>query len=117
MNDTQHTINAEGETLGRVASQAAEVLMGKNRSDFARNTRPSVRVYITNASRMNITQAKKDGTVYVRFSGYPGGQKRETLGRQIKTKGYEEVVRKAVYGMLPANRLRKDTMKRLVVTD
>lgn len=114
---TEHTIDATNRTLGRIASEAASVIMGKNTSAFARNVLPKVKVNIVNASKTKITEKKMNEKEYFRFSGYPGGRKSEKLGRVIEKAGYEEVFRKAVYGMLPKNKLRKDMMKNLVVTD
>ena len=117
MNKEDYTINAEGQRLGRVASEAAKVLMGKDTPDFERHLLAGRTVRIENASKLSIDEKKLDQKIYIRFSGHPGGQKKETMRKQIEKKGIEDVIRKAVYGMLPANRLRKPVMKRLIVNE
>lgn len=112
-----YTIDASGRTIGRIASEASSVLMGKNKADFAKNVLTNVKVNIVNASKTKITDKKKLEKEYFHFTGYPGGRKSETLGRMIEKSGYEEVFRKAVYGMLPKNKLRQHMMKNLIVTD
>ena len=108
-------INAEGEKLGRIATKAAAFLMGKNSTSFARNTTPDVEVKITNASKMDIPDNKKDEKIYKHYTGYPGGLREEKMGKIINKKGYGEVVKKAVYGMLPSNKLRPIRMKKLII--
>ncbi|MBI5140451.1 MAG: 50S ribosomal protein L13 [Candidatus Vogelbacteria bacterium] len=111
-------IDAENKTIGRVASDAATFLMGKNLSSFTRNMEPKTRVLIVNASKANIPHKKLDGKLYFRFTGYPGGRKSETLGMMIKKGGgYKEVFTKAVFGMLPSNKLRAIMMKNLNITE
>ncbi|NTV44260.1 MAG: 50S ribosomal protein L13 [Candidatus Yonathbacteria bacterium] len=113
----EHTIDAQGKSLGRVATEAASVLMGKNTVTFARNITPDVQVRIVNASKAAVSDKKKGEKVYTRYSGYPGGLKGETLAQVIARKGYQEVFRRAVKGMLPKNRLQPVMMKRLTVED
>lgn len=110
-------INAKGEKLGRLASKAASFLMGKNKSDFARNKVAEVEVKITNASKLEISESKKEGTIYTHYTGYPSGLRKETMGKLIDKKGYKEIVKKAVYGMLPSNKLRKEMMKHLTIEE
>ncbi|MDP6387671.1 MAG: uL13 family ribosomal protein [Candidatus Pacebacteria bacterium] len=110
-------INAEGEKLGRLASKAASFLMGKDTADFTKNRVPEIEVKITNASKLQITDAKKGGKVYTRYSGYPSGLKKEKMGKLIERKGYGEVVKKAVYGMLSDNKLRPKMMKHLIIEE
>lgn len=114
---TKYTIDASGRTIGRIASEAASIIMGKNKADFAKNIMPKVSVNIVNAAKTKITEKKKLEKEYHRFTGYPGGRKSDKLGHLLDKSGYEEVFRKAVYGMLPKNKLRKDMMKNLVVTE
>lgn len=113
----EHTIDAKDKALGRVASQAALFLMGKDKPSFQRNIAPSVKVKILNASKAKITQKKMQEKTYQRYSGYPGGRKVISMEKLIEKKGYEEVFKKAVYGMLPSNKLRKVMMKNLVIEE
>ena len=74
-----YEINAQGKKIGRVASEAAKILMGKNRVDFARNKFPTVKVKILNASKADVTNKKVATTKYKSYSGYPGGLKTRTM--------------------------------------
>ncbi len=112
-----YTLNAEGKKLGRVASEAAKLIMGKNLASFARNIFPDVSVVIENASKADISERKRSSLTYKRYSGYPGGQKVLDAKEIIARKGYSELFRKAVYGMLPTNRLRPKMIKRLMVKE
>lgn len=112
-----HIIDASGQKLGRVVSEAVVVLMGKDTPDFERNVLAGRTVKIENASKLSISDKKLDQKEYVTFSGYPGGQKKTTMRKQLEKKGYEDIIRKAVYGMLPVNRLRSRLMRRLIVTE
>ena len=113
----QHTIDAKGKKIGRVATEAAKILMGKNTVQYARNRAPDVSVTITNASKLSISEKKRASKNYVRFSGYAGGLKSETLEAMVKRKGYGEVLKHAVKGMIPGNKLRPQMMKRLTIQE
>jgi len=89
--------------------------MGKNKADFAPNKIANVRVQISGVDSMDISDKRRDGTTYKRYSGYPGGQRVETMGKVIDKKGYSEVLKTAVEGMIPRNKLRKGRMKNLVI--
>lgn len=115
--DEKHTLDATGKQLGRVASEAASLLMGKDVPTYARHRSGSKEVHITNAAKLHLPERKRLEKTYVRYSGYPGGLKTQTLGALIQRSGHSEVVRKAVYGMLPNNKLRAQAMKRLVVEE
>lgn len=117
MTITKHTIDAKGKKLGRVASEAAVYLMGKKEVGYARNTVADMKVTIINAAQADISEKKMKEKEYETYSGYPGGLKKETLERVIEKKGYSEAFRIAVYGMLPGNKLRKQIMKNLIVTE
>lgn len=112
-----HTIDASGRKLGRLASEIATILMGKNSVDFARNQVADVQVTVENASKLDITDEKLDTKEYDRHSGYPGGRKVETARDVVEKKGYGELVIRAVRGMLPKNKLQDPTMKNLVVEE
>ena len=111
----EHLIDAQGKSLGRVATEAAHMLMGKHQTDYARNTVADVTVKIVHSSDLNVSAKKAFSKVYTHYTGYPGGLRKETLEEIKAKKGMEEVIRKAVYGMLPGNKLRPKLMKRLIV--
>ena len=113
----EHIIDATNKSLGRVASAAAVLLMGKNNESFVRNRAPKVSVHITNASKANLTEKKRKEKKYMTYSGYPGGLKSKSLEELIIKKGSAEAFRKAVKGMLPKNKLAKVMMKNLKITE
>lgn len=112
----EYTIDAKGMRLGKLATQAASYLIGKNTPDFARNIAPTVRVTITNASKMDLSE-KKSNAIYQSYSGYPGGRRTETLEHLGNRRGYGEAVRRTIKGMLPKNKLQSVMMKNLTVTE
>jgi len=116
---TTHTIDATDKALGRVASVAAKVLIGKSTADFTKNKVADVKVIIENASKTKMTEKRMKTTLHERYSGYPGGLKMDTNAKIInkKGKGWAELYRLAVYNMLPANKLRSILMKRLIIKD
>jgi len=114
---TKFTIDAKGKKLGRVATEVASILMGKNRTDFAKNIVPKVEVVVTNAAQFDISPKKKEEKEYRRYSGYPGGLRYQSLEDALIKKGIREVFRKTVYGMLPTNKLRSIMIKNLFVTE
>lgn len=109
------TIDANGKTLGRVASAAAKALLGKHSADFAKNIVSQDGVTITNASKIKITGAKMRDKSYIRYSGYPGGQKEESYAQLTARRGEQEAIRRAVLGMLPKNRLQAKRIKMLTI--
>lgn len=113
----KHTIDAKGEKLGRVASRAASLLMGKNSPSFARNVVPDVVVEIINASQISLDAKKARDTKYARYSGFPGGLKFQNMNEIVAKKGYRDLFEKAIYGMLPTNKLRSIMIKNLIVTE
>jgi large subunit ribosomal protein L13 len=114
---TTHTIDASGKTLGRVASAAAKALMGKTSADYAANKVADVAVHIVNAGETKMTEKRMKETVHEHYSGHPGGLKSYNNEKIIKNKGWRGLYELAVYGMLPANKLRPRMMKRLKITD
>lgn len=112
-----HTIDATGKVPGRIATEVAVLLMGKNRTDFAKNRIPEVEVEVVEASKMKLDQKKLKDKAYKRYSGYPGGLKTESMERVIENKGASEVLRRAIHGMLPKNKLRPRMMKNLKIKD
>lgn len=111
------TIDAKGMTIGRVASAAAVALMGKDEPTFERHMITGGTVAIVNAGAIKIDPRKLDTVKYAQYSGYPGGLRYESLAQVLEKKGIEEVLRRAVYGMLPGNKLRPQIMKKLTVTE
>lgn len=113
----RYIIDAKGKKLGRIASEAASLLRGKERADFSRNTIPDCAVEIRNASMLLLSERKKSGARYSRYSGYPGGRKEMSMKEFIAKKGYPELLRKVILGMLPRNRHKRKLIKRLIVKD
>ncbi len=114
--ETTFTIDAEGKTLGRVASQAAKMLMGKTLPSYTPNVASPIKVTILNAGKLSISERKRLGKTYTSYSGYPGGIKREALGALSTRKGHGEPLRRAIERMLPRNTLRVGRMKNLTIT-
>lgn len=109
------TIDAQGKTLGRVASAAAKVLIGKHKPTFAKNIVAGEEVKIINASKVRVSGTKTLDKEYVRYSGYPGGQKIESYAMLTARRGEGEAIRRAVLGMLPKNRLQAKRIKLLTI--
>lgn len=112
-----YTIDATNKKLGRVASEAAIYLIGKNNPKFVRNQVSGGKVEIVNASKADISEKRLMQKKYVRYSGYPGGLKAPSMKNVIEQKGYEEIFKLAVYGMIPSNKLRPIIMKNLTVKE
>ncbi len=109
------TIDAQDKTLGRVASAAAKALLGKHSASFAKNKVDESGVTIINASKIKISGNKTKDKSYIRYSGYPGGQKEETYEMLTTRRGKQEAIRRAVLGMLPKNRLQTPRIKMLKI--
>ncbi len=107
-----HTIDANGKPLGRLATEIAKLLRGKHKPSFVPYKNGGDFVVIENVEKMKLTGKKMKQKVYYRHSGYPGGLKSITLETLFK-KNPKEVLKKAVWGMLPKNKLRKKMIKRL----
>jgi len=111
----KYTIDATGKSLGRVASNAAVLLRGKENTTYERHTAPVDMVEIVNASKLLISERRAQGTTYRTHTGRPGSEKVETLARLINRRGHSEALIRAIKGMLPANRLRPIMMKNLTI--
>ncbi len=111
----KHTLDATNKKLGRLATEIAMILRGKNSPEFSPNKLSGHKVEIINASKLDLLD-KLDDT-YKTFSGYPGGLKHETRGHLMKRRGIAEVLKRTVKGMLPRNKLRDEMMKNITVTD
>ncbi len=109
------TIDAQNKKMGRVATEVVKALRGKDSVAFARNVDPKRDVTVVNASKLDVTAKKLRTKTYTSHSGYIGGFKRRTMERVVEKKGMQEALRRAVYGMLPANKLRARMMKRLTI--
>ncbi len=114
---TLYTIDAAGGSLGRVASEAASVLLGKKSAQYMQNEVMPVEVEIVNAKELVMTEKRIKGKEYTRYTGYPGGLRITSMANLLMKKGVGEALRKAVDGMIPRNKLRKERMKRLTITD
>lgn len=110
-----YTIDASGKKIGRVATEAAFALMGKNSPSYTPNAMPSTAVTITGANALDISTKKATEKTYRHFTGYPSGQKVYSLEKVVADKGAAEVLRHAVRGMLPSNKLRDRRMKLLTI--
>jgi large subunit ribosomal protein L13 len=111
-----HTIDAKGKRFGRVASEAAKVLMGKTTPHYEPHTFTGMQVKITNAGSLDISERKLADIEYKRYSGHPGGQRVETLRDLKNRRGIETALRKTIERMLPRNTLRKKRLKHLTIT-
>lgn len=109
-----HLFDAKGQVLGRLCTQIATALMGKGRTDFARNLDMGNHVVVINAAEVSVTGRKELQKQYHRHSGYPGGMKVLTLEQQRARKP-EEIIIHAVSGMIPHNRLHAKMLKHLHV--
>ncbi len=116
METKEYTIDATGKRLGRVATEAASVLIGKDSTDFAKNVVAPVVVRIQNVSKLDINE-KRGEMEFQTYSGHPGGRKVETLTHLATRRGYAEVMKRVVSGMIPKNKLHTLRMKNLVVTE
>ena len=107
-------VDANGKTLGRLATVVASVLKGKTKPIYTTHVDTGDFVIVVNADKVHLTGKKLDQKTYYSHSGYPGGLKSVTAGKLMKTKP-EEVVRMAVEGMLPKTRLGKQMLSKLKV--
>ncbi len=107
-------VDAEGQNLGRLATVIAETLAGKRSPWFTRHADTGDFVVVVNAGKITVTGNKLQEKRYYRHSGYPGGLKSRTLAEQLD-RGPEEVLRKAVRGMLPKNRLGRQQLLKLKI--
>src|SRR5271167_1923793 len=112
-----YSIDAAGKSLGRVASEAAKALMGKTSASYTPHIPSNVKVTVINASKINLTEKKRLQKIYTRYSGYPGGLKKESLGSLRGRSGTSAAVRHAVKGMMPRNTMLVARMKNLIVTE
>ena len=109
-----HLIDVKDKTLGRVATEIALKLMGKSKAYYVRNLDCGDYVVVINAKAVKVTGKKEEQKKYYRHSGYPGGFKVETL-KEMRLRKPEQVVKHAVKGMLPDNKLQDRMLTRLYI--
>jgi large subunit ribosomal protein L13 len=107
-------VDAEGKTLGRLATQIADRLRGKTKAQYTPHVDTGDFVVVVNAEKIAVTGKKLDEKMYYRHSGYPGGLKERSLRDQLERQP-TEVLRKAVKGMLPRNRLGRQQLTKLKI--
>jgi len=107
-------VDAKGQPLGRLASRIATLLSGKHKPTYTRHVDTGDFVIVVNAEKIQVTGNKLDQKIYYRHSGYPGGLKSRTLREQLDRRP-TEVIRTAVKGMLPKNRLARQQLNKLKV--
>ncbi|MFA6324677.1 MAG: 50S ribosomal protein L13 [Candidatus Paceibacterota bacterium] len=111
------TIDADGKTLGRVSTEIATSLMGKNSVNFQRHIYSGFPVKVINAKKLKITIKKLEQTVHANYSGHRGGLRMVKAIETVEKKGMKELIKNAVYQMLPDNKLRREMMKHLIIND
>lgn len=109
-----HVADADGKVLGRIAIEIANLLRGKHKPTFCNFQDNGDFVIVVNAERVHLTGNKLDKKTYYHHSGYPGGIKQQTA-REMLVKSPEELIRKAVGGMLPKNKLGRAQLKKLKI--
>ncbi len=109
-----YLVDAEGKTLGRLATQIAETLRGKTKAQYTPHVDTGDFVVVVNAEKIAVTGKKLDQKIYYRHSGYPGGLKERPLREELRRRP-TEVLRKAVKGMLPRNRLARQQLTKLKI--
>lgn len=110
-----HKLDATGAVLGRLASRIAVLLRGKHKSGFTPYLDQGDFVAVINVDKLKITGTKMNQKIYYRSSMHPGGLKKTKMKDLAAKKGYSELLRLAVSGMLPANKLKNGLMKRLTI--
>jgi len=109
-----YVVDASGQTLGRLASEVAQIIRGKHKPTFSPAVDVGDYVIVVNAEKIHVTGQKLDQKMYYRHSGYPGGLKELTLGRMLEEHP-TRVIEFAVKGMLPKNKLGRKMVKKLKV--
>ena len=109
-----YEVDASGAILGRLATEVARVLRGKHKATFTPHLDMGDHVIVVNAAQVVLSAGKADKKLHYRHSGYPGGIKSRTLAEMLDRRP-EEVIRKAVKGMLPRNRLARQQLTKLKV--
>jgi large subunit ribosomal protein L13 len=113
INRKYHLFDAKKEILGRMATEIAMILRGKNKADFTPNIDGGDLVVVINSDQLKVSGNKMEGKMYHYYSGYPGGVRSLKL-KDVVEKDSRKAIEEAVYGMLPKNKLRDKMMKRLL---
>ena len=111
---TWYLVDAEGQNLGRLATRIADTLRGKNKAQYTPHVDTGDFVVVVNAEKITVTGKKLDDKIYYRHSGYPGGLKVRTFQEQMDRRP-EEIIRMAVKGMMPRNRLARKQITKLKI--
>jgi large subunit ribosomal protein L13 len=109
-----YLVDAEGQTLGRLATRIADVLRGKRKPQYTPHIDTGDFVVVVNAEKIAVTGKKREDKIYYRHSGYPGGLRQRTFAEELERRP-TEVLRKAVKGMLPRNRLARRQLTKLKI--
>ena len=109
-----YLVDAEGQTLGRLATRIADTLRGKRKPEYTPHIDTGDFVVVVNAEKISVTGKKREDKIYYRHSGYPGGLRERTFAEEIERRP-TEVLRKAVKGMLPRNRLSRRQLTKLKI--
>ena len=109
-----HVVNAEGVVLGRLAEKVADILRGKNKATFTPHWDTGDFVVVINAEKVTVTGKKETEKFYMTYSGWKGGEKFTSVA-QLRAKQPEKLIHRAVWGMIPKNRLGKQLMTKLKV--
>ncbi len=109
-----HVVDVKKKILGRMTSEITQYLQGKHKSNYVSHLDSGDYVIVINADEVRVTGTKHSTKIYARYSGYPGGLKKISFGK-MKQEKPEEIIRHAVSGMLPKNKLRDRRMTRLFV--
>lgn len=113
----KYTVDATDRNLGRVAGDAARALLGKLLTSFKKNEVAEVRVEVINVGKMKLSEKKLKDKKYTSYTGYPGGLRSASMEQVIEKKGVSEIVRRAVYKMLPKNKLQDRRIKLLTIKE
>ncbi|MFC1621983.1 50S ribosomal protein L13 [Patescibacteria group bacterium] len=109
-----HQLDAKGRVLGKIASEASKLLIGKHKPIYTPTMNVGDKVVIVNSDELDVSSKKLKDKLYHRYTGYPGGIKTQSLEKLMK-KNSTEVIRKAIAGMLPRNKLHKQRMANLYI--
>lgn len=110
-----YTIDAKNKNMGRLASEIAVILQGKNSANYEPRLAGEDKVIVKNVDAMKISGKKESDKVYHRHTGYMGHLKEETYAQVVAKKGKKEVLKRAIKRMLPKNRLQEVRMKNLII--
>jgi len=112
--DTWHLIDAKDQVLGKVSEKIVKILIGKNKAEYTPNQNWGDKVVVVNAEKVKVTGKKLKDKDYIHYTGFPSGLRTENLESLLSRKP-TEVIKKAVSGMLPKNKLRKQRMSNLYI--